>query len=181
MVILVMGVTGAGKTTIGALLADKLGWKFADADSFHPPANVQKMSHGVPLDDTDREPWLNVLSAAIAGWISEKENVVLACSALKRAYRRAMGAEASQGVRIVYLKGSYGLIFHRLLLRRGHFASESILVSQFADLEEPQQTTPSGDMSSIVVDVAYSPLEIVAEILIRLNLGEAGRNALASP
>ncbi len=171
MVILLMGVTGAGKTTIGTLLADKLGWKFADADSFHSTANVQKIGQGIPLDDSDREPWLNALSAAITGWITEKENVVLACSALKRAYRKTLGVEASQEVKVVYLKGSYDLIYQRLRLRQGHFATESILAGQFADLEEPQETAPPENVSAIVVDVAHPPQEILAEIRVRLNLG----------
>lgn len=171
MVILLMGVTGAGKTTIGTLLAERLGWKFADADSFHSAANVHKIGQGIPLDDSDREPWLNALSAAITDWITKKENVVLACSALKRAYRKKLGVEASQDVKIVYLKGAYELIYQRLRLRHGHFATESILASQFADLEEPQETTPPENLSAIVVDVAHPPREIVAAIRARLNLG----------
>ncbi|MEY2411996.1 MAG: gluconokinase [Acidobacteriaceae bacterium] len=170
MVIVLMGVKGAGKTTIGTLLAERLGWKFADADSFHPAANVQKIHQGIPLDDSDREPWLNALSAAITGWITQKENVVLACSALKRAYRTTLGVEASREVKVVYLKGAYDLIYQRLTLRHEHFATEAILASQFADLEEPQDATASDPASTIVVDVGHPLREIVAEIQVRLNL-----------
>jgi len=178
MVILLMGVTGAGKTTIGTLLAERLGWKFADADSFHPAANVQKIHQGIPLGDGDREPWLNALSAAVTGWITEKESVVLACSALKRAYRTRLGAEASREVKVVYLKGAYDLIYRRLTLRHGHFAREAILASQFADLEEPSegnsghQTSKTMAGQTIEIDVSCSPDEIVDEIQRQLNLSK---------
>ena len=118
MVILVMGVTGAGKTTVGKLLAATLEWKFADADDFHSTANVDKISRGIPLEESDREPWLTTLTAAITRWIEEKENVVLACSALKRSYRKALGVEESANAKVVYLKGSYDLIYNRLRGRR---------------------------------------------------------------
>ena len=95
MIVIVMGVTGAGKTTVGRLLAGQLGWEFADADDFHPAANVEKIRHGIALDDDDRRPWLERLHAAIAGWIAEGKNVVLACSALKRTYRQQLEAGAA--------------------------------------------------------------------------------------
>src|ERR1700746_1731017 len=102
-----MGTTGAGKTTIGTMLAAQLNWQFADADSFHPPANVEKMSHGIPLNDADRAPWLEAMHKAILKWIAAGKNVVLACSPLKRAYREELCP--SHEVNIIYLKGSYAL------------------------------------------------------------------------
>jgi gluconokinase len=160
MIAIVMGVVGAGKTTVGRLLAGQLGWEFADADDFHPPANVEKIRQGIALNDDDRRPWLGRLRAAINGWISEKRNVVLACSALKRTYRREL--EAGPEVRFVYLKGSAELIADRLRSRHGHFAGEPILASQFADLEEPE--------TGVTVEIASTPQEIVGEIRERLGL-----------
>ena len=160
MVVIIMGVTGAGKTTIGTMLAAQLNWQFADADTFHPPANIQKMSRGVPLNDTDRAPWLAAMRKAILEWIAAGKNVVLACSALKRAYRDEL--RPSREVKIVYLKGDYALFAERIRRRHGHFAGEGILVGQFADLEEP--------VDAIMVDAAKSPEEIVAEIRKQLGL-----------
>lgn len=154
MIVIVMGVVGAGKTTIGKLLASQLGWEFADADDFHPQSNVEKIRHGIALTDEDREPWLDHLREAIVRWIDEAKSMVLACSALKRAYR----AELCVGpqVRFVQLKGSAALIADRLRSRHGHFAGESILASQLADLEEPEK--------AITVDISETPEQIVAEI-----------------
>jgi len=149
-----MGATGAGKTTIGTMLAAELNWQFADADAFHPPANIEKMSKGIPLNDADRTPWLAAMRKAILEWIAAGNNVVLACSALKRAYREEL--RASPEVKIVYLKGNYELLAERIRHRHGHFAGEGILAGQFADLEEPED--------AITVDAAKSPEEIVAEI-----------------
>ena len=160
MVVIIMGVTGAGKTTIGTMLAAQLNWQFADADTFHPPANIQKMSRGVPLNDTDRAPWLAAMRKAILEWIAAGKNVVLACSALKRAYREEL--RPSIEVKIVYLKGNYALFAERIRRRHGHFAGEGILAGQFADLEEP--------VDAIMVDAAKSPEEIVAEIRKQLGL-----------
>jgi len=160
VVVIIMGVTGAGKTTIGTMLAAQLNWQFADADTFHPPANIQKMSRGVPLNDTDRAPWLAAMRKAILEWIAAGKNVVLACSALKRAYRDEL--RPSREVKIVYLKGDYALFAERIRRRHGHFAGEGILVGQFADLEEP--------VDAIMVDAAKSPEEIVAEIRKQLGL-----------
>lgn len=153
-----MGVVGAGKTTVGTLLAHKLGWKFADADDFHPPANVEKISHGIALDDDDRAPWLAVLRNAVREWEQHGENAVLACSALKRKYRDEL---RSRDVRFVYLQGPYALIRDRLHARRGHFATESILKSQFEDLEVP--------VDAILVNVANSPDEIANEIITKVK------------
>jgi gluconokinase len=156
-----MGVTGSGKTTIGEPLAHDFGWEFADADDFHSPAYVEKMRRGIPLDNADRAPWLASLRAKIERWIAQKRNAVLACSALKRAYRGQL--EVSSEVRFVYLKGSYDLIRQRLHQRHGHFADEQLLASQFAALEEPK--------NAVGVDIGGSADEIVAEIKRRLGLG----------
>jgi gluconokinase len=160
MIVIVMGVVGSGKTTVGRLLADQFEWQFADADDFHPASNVEKIARGISLTDDDRWPWLRRLRTTITGWIAEGRNAVLACSALKQSYRLEL--EAGPEVRFVYLKGSAVLIAQRLRARRGHFADEQILASQFADLEEPQ--------TAIVVEVTESPEKIVAEIRERLGL-----------
>jgi gluconokinase len=154
-----MGVTGAGKTTVGSLLAGRLGWHLADADEFHSPDNIEKMRSGIPLDDRDRDPWLTAMRNAIEQWNAAKQNVVLACSALKRKYRERLRVGS---VQFVYLKGNYELILARLGPRTGHFASESILAGQFADLEEPQD--------AITVSVDKAPQAIVSEITARLKL-----------
>jgi gluconokinase len=160
MILIVMGVVGSGKTTIGKLLAAQLGWQFADADDFHPQSNIEKIAHGIPLTDEDREPWLDRLREAILCWIANHRNAVLACSALKRAYRAKL--QGGPEVRFVYLKGSAALIAARLRARHGHFAGESILASQMADLEEPED--------ALTVEISESPKEIVAEIRKALNL-----------
>jgi gluconokinase len=154
MIAIVMGVVGAGKTTVGKLLASELGWEFADADDFHPQSNVEKIRHGFALTDEDREPWLDRLREAIVRWIAEGKSVILACSALKRSYRAKLCVGPQ--VRFVYLKGSAALIADRLRSRHGHFAGESILASQLADLEEPEK--------SIIVDISHTPEQIVDEI-----------------
>jgi gluconokinase len=160
VIVIIMGTTGAGKTTIGTMLATQLNWQFADADTFHPPANIEKMSHGIPLTDADRAPWLEAMRKAILEWIAAGKNVVLACSALKRAYRDEL--RPSPEVKIVYLKGDYALFAERIRHRHGHFAGEQILAGQFADLEEPDD--------AITVDAAKSPDEIVVEMRRRLAL-----------
>jgi gluconokinase len=161
MIIVVMGVEGAGKTTVGRLLAQQLGWEFADADDYHPQANVEKMRRGIALNDDDRRPWLQQLRAVITAWSSQHKNAVLACSALKKSYREELSV--GDEVRFVYLHGNAELIAQRLRLRKGHFANEQILASQFAALEEPE--------GAIRVDIAQAPEQIVAEI--RENLGIA--------
>jgi gluconokinase len=163
MVIVVMGVTGSGKTTIGTLLAARRGWHFADADEFHSAANKAKMHQGIPLTDADRAPWLAAIHNQISKWVAAKQDVVLACSALKESYRRQLwtGPEG----RFVYLQGSYELIAERLRARKGHFADEHILAAQFGDLEEPTD--------AIVVDISGSPEEIVDEICRRIGLAAA--------
>jgi gluconokinase len=160
MIVIVMGVVGSGKTTVGQLLAEQLGWGFADADDFHSASNVEKIRRGIALDDDDRRPWLESLRAAINGWIAEKRNFVLACSALKRSYRRELSV--GPDVQFVYLKGSAELIAQRLRSRHGHFAGEQILASQFADLEEPED--------AVTVEIAMTPEQIVSEIREKLGL-----------
>ena len=153
-----MGVVGSGKTTVGRLLAQRLQWRFADADDFHPASNVEKIRHGIALDDRDRAPWLSALRTAIEQWNTDGQGAVLACSALKERYRKELRAGA---VRFVYLKGSRELILSRLRARHGHFASESILESQFVDLEEPRD--------AIAVSIDESPDAVVAEIIDKLG------------
>ena len=160
MVIVVMGPTGSGKTTIGSLLGKRLGWDFVDADEFHSAANKAKMHQGIPLTDADRAPWLAAIRQQMEQWLAEKRNVVLACSALKQSYRDMLcrGDE----IKLVYLKGNYDLIAQRLLTRHGHFADEHILAGQFADLEEPSD--------AVVVDISAPPDAIVEGICRRLEL-----------
>src|SRR5262249_45803318 len=130
MVIVVMGVTGSGKTTIGGLLASRLGWEFADADDFHSAADKEKIRRGIAVTDADRGPWLAALREQISQWIVMRKNVVLACSALKQTYRQEL--QTGSEVKFVYLKGTYDVIAERLTHRKGHFADEHILASQFA-------------------------------------------------
>jgi len=160
VIVLIMGVVGAGKTTVGSLLARQLGWEFVDADSFHSPANVEKIRLGIPLDDADRAPWLKAIRQAMGHWIAKKQDVVLACSALKKTYREELDGGAD--VKVVYLKGTFDIIQRRLGLRQGHFATGELLASQFAILEEPEE--------GIAVDVDQSPADMVEEIRHRLGL-----------
>jgi gluconokinase len=166
-IVVLMGVSGCGKSTTGTRLASALGWPFRDADGFHPPGNIEKMSRGVALADEDRWPWL----AAIAQWIDERraagEAGIVSCSALKRDYRRRLIGERD-GVRLVYLKGSKDLIAARISRRRDHFMPSSLLDSQFATLEEP-----GPDEAAIIVPITLTPKRVVA--LIIAELGVASR------
>jgi len=159
MVIVVMGVSGVGKTTVGMLLARALGAEFAEGDSYHPPANVEKMRNGAPLDDEDRWPWLQILAAEIDTWLAEGRGVVLACSALKRAYRDLL-AHGRPQVRFVYLKGEAALLRARLDQRRGHYMPPTLLASQLAALEEPDD--------ALTIDVSGPPEVIVEQIRVAL-------------
>jgi gluconokinase len=170
MILIVMGVSGCGKSTIGALLARRLRWEFEDADWFHPPSNVDKMHNGIPLSDEDRWPWLG----AIAAWIDKARgsggHSVIACSALKRRYRDVLIGDRAD-VRLVYLKGDETLIARRLAVRHEHFMPQSMLHSQFEALEEP-----GSDENPITVSIEPEPREIVAQILSALNMpGDALR------
>jgi gluconokinase len=151
MIAIVMGVSGSGKTTVGKLLAQSLNWEFSDADDFHPPANIEKMSLGIPLEDADRLPWLLQLQSTIDWWLLENKNVVLACSALKASYREMLRRDPQQ-VKIVYLKGDFELLAARLRNRENHYMKADLLSSQLATLEEPED--------AIIVD-ASQPLEAI--------------------
>jgi gluconokinase len=157
--IIVMGVAGSGKTTVGKLLAEKLNWKFADADEFHPAANLQKMSDGVALTDLDREPWLETLREAISGWMLAGDHTVLACSALKKSYRHKL--QIKDDMCVVYLKGTFEMFSERLRSRKGHFMKSKMLQSQFIALEEPDD--------AITIDAGATPECIVEEICEKLN------------
>lgn len=160
MFVVLMGVAGSGKTTIGRRLAAELGWKFYDADDFHSPASIAKMSRGLPLDDADRLPWLQALQALVRSSLEQGESAVLACSALKANYRSHLLIDGR--VELVYLKGSFDLIQKRLANRRGHFMSAAMLESQFATLQEPEQETH--------VDISNTPGEIARAIRVRLGV-----------
>jgi gluconokinase len=146
MVVVLMGVAGSGKTTIGRGLAQELGWRFYDADDFHPRANVEKMAHGLPLDDDDRLPWLETLRDLIARCLERGEDAVLACSALKESYRERLLFD--ERVELFYLKGDYKLIEERLQRRTKHYMKPAMLESQFAALEEPAQEARTLDISA---------------------------------
>jgi gluconokinase len=161
MVVLLMGVAGSGKTTVGRQLAQELGWSFADADDFHPPANVAKMSAGQPLDDTDRAPWLAAIRAHIDGVLARGENAVVTCSALKQRYRDALVADPAR-VKLVYLTGSRELLLARLGQRTGHFMKPAMLDSQLATLEPPAD--------ALALDVAAPPAALVAQVRTALAL-----------
>ncbi len=156
MIYLIMGVSGSGKTTIGAALSQKLGCTFYDADDFHPPKNITKMSQGIPLNDSDRLPWLKAIKSLINQHQEENKNAVITCSALKESYRNLL-QENTTDVALIYLKGSYETILKRLQHRSEHFMKENMLISQFKTLEEPD--------NAIIIDINLSVEEIVQEII----------------
>jgi gluconokinase len=161
VILVVMGVSGAGKSTVGKLLARELGWTFLEGDDYHPAANVAKMRRGVPLDDDDRRPWLDAIRRRLDAAHERGENVVLACSALKHSYQHYLAHFEPGYVRYVYLAGSEDVIRQRLARRTGHFMNPSLLHSQFETLEPPEE--------AIRVDIGPSPEAIVATI--RQSLG----------
>jgi gluconokinase len=166
-VIVMMGVSGSGKSTIASMLAHRLGWVYEDGDWFHPKSNIEKMHHGEPLTDEDRWPWLK----AIAAWIDDTRKAgghgVVACSALKRAYRDIL-IDGRPDVRLVFLKGDQDLIARRIAARDDHFMPPSLLDSQFKTLEEP-----AADEHPITVSIAPHPREIVDDIVGKLGIAEA--------
>jgi gluconokinase len=163
MIVVLMGVSGSGKTTIGTLLAQREGSVFADADDYHPAANKAKMAAGHPLNDEDRQPWLETLNALMRGWYEKGSGGVLACSALKEKYRATLSdGMPKDAVRFVLLDGSKELIAERLSERKNHFMSASLLDSQFATLETPKD--------ALCVENDRAPEEVVKEILQGLGI-----------
>jgi gluconokinase len=169
--IVVMGVSGSGKSTIASMLAQRLHWVYEDADWFHPKSNIEKMHHGEPLNDQDRWPWLH----AIADWIDATRRAgghgIVACSALKRAYRDILIGDR-RDVRLVFLKGDFDLIARRIAARADHFMPSTLLESQFATLQEPQ-----ADERPIVVSIAPHPREIVETIVRQISVHSAAADA----
>lgn len=163
IIVVVMGVSGSGKSTVAALLAAALGCQFQEGDDLHPPENVEKMRSGTPLTDADRMPWLRKVAAEIDGWRARGKCGVLTCSALKRSYRDII-IGGHREVALVYLKGSRELIHQRMITRHGHFMPVALLDSQFAALEEP---TP--DEHPIIEDVEGKPADIAHEIVRQLE------------
>lgn len=157
MIVILMGVSGVGKTTIGQVLSDKLGWALFDADEFHSPASIEKMRNGIPLEDADRWPWLDRMNAMLVEKEGPAESLLLACSALKQVYRDRL-AKGAVDLRWIYLKGSIDLIRERLEARKGHYMKAGLLESQFATLEDPG--------NALNVDVNDSP-DAIANLILR--------------
>ncbi len=155
MIIIVMGVSGCGKSTIGQQLADRMGWPFFDGDAFHPPANIDKMSRGMPLNDEDRAGWLAAIADKMRDLIAQKQSAVFACSALKQKYRDQL--QVSDQVRFVYLRGSYDLIWSRMQQRANHYMKANMLASQFETLEEPR--------TALTLDITRAPQDLIEAIV----------------
>ena len=164
MIVVVMGVSGAGKSVVGSALAERLGWRFLDADDFHPPENIERMRAGIALTDDDRSRWLAHLRDLLERADAANESVVLACSALRRRFREELRA-AARDVRIVYLRGTFELIEGRLRSRQGHFMPAELLRSQYEALEEPDD--------ALVIDVLEEPAVLVERIVSELSLRSA--------
>ncbi len=163
MIIIIMGVSGVGKSTVGAVLAERLGWSFRDADDYHSESNIQKIKNGIPLTDDDRKPWLASLRELIR--VGGDPGMVLACSALKQSYRDFL-KDGRQDVAFVYLRGERGIVEERLRGRKGHFAGPKILDGQLRDLEEPED--------ALVIDASRDPESIAGEIISALGLKPSG-------
>jgi gluconokinase len=159
--VIVMGVSGSGKSTVGELLAARMGWRFYDGDHFHPPENVAKMAAGIPLDDADRAGWLAALATLIRDGLQAGESGVIACSALREKYRDILRVDDTQ-VQFVYLKGTFEVIWSRMQGRRNHYMKAEMLQSQFAALEEP--------VGVLACDITEPPPQIVAQIVAALGL-----------
>ena len=155
MIIVIMGVSGCGKTTIGQQLADRLGWPFFDGDAFHPPANIDKMSRGIPLNDDDRWGWLAAIADRMRALIAVDQSGVFACSALKQKYRDQL--HVSDQVKFVYLRGDYDVIWSRMQQRPGHYMKPNMLASQFEALEEPRD--------ALTLDIGQPPDQMVEHII----------------
>lgn len=169
VVVVAMGVSGSGKTTIAALLAAAMHWEFREGDDLHPAANVEKMSRGIPLNDEDRWPWLRAIAEVIDGWCARRQSGVLTCSALKRSYRDVI-VDQREGVVLLYLKGSRDLIARRMAARHEHFMPVALLDSQFATLEEPTE-----DEHPIVESIDGQPADIVRAVVEELAVREQER------
>jgi gluconokinase len=167
LILIVMGVSGCGKTTIGSLLAKELAIKFYDGDEFHPPDNISKMTRGIPLSDSDREEWLDGLRSLIISQIKKKEPIVLACSALKQSYRNYLQVSPLK-TKFIFLKGDYKLISDRMTYRQNHYMKPSMLRSQFDTLEEPDD--------AITIDIADPPEVIIENILMSLGIDKYRMN-----
>ena len=163
MVVVIFGVAGVGKTTVGKLLAEEMRWKFYDADDFHSASNVEKMRRGVPLTDEDRQPWLQTLRELVERSLAENENSVVACSALKKKYRDQL--RAGQDVRFIYLRGDRSRIEQQLKNRRGHYFDAKLLGAQFADLEEPKSTD-----DAVTVELEGEARDVVNKLILRARL-----------
>ena len=163
MVLVLIGPMGCGKTTIGKMLAEKLAWSFYDGDDFHPKKNIEKMRAGIALTDEDRKLWLKTLHANIQRWLRDKQNSILACSALKQAYRNMLGVD-QKTVRTVYLKGSYELLRNRIEERQHPYMNKNLLRSQLDTLEDPKD--------GLTVDISATPEIVVSTIMNGLNLNK---------
>jgi gluconokinase len=161
LAVIVMGVSGSGKTTLGQALAARLGWAFYDADDFHPEANIQKMSSGLPLDDNDRTPWLDNLNELVTNQLQQCKSLVVACSALKEKYREHLSKGCEDQTRFVYLRGDYETISARMQSRK-HFMKPDMLQSQFDTLEEPRE--------AVVVDIRLTLGEMLREVVKQLGV-----------